>query len=79
MLEIVPRKLWICECRESGSMTNLRGAVEEARRLIALSGGFAVMREKLRREKTERVSAKRREKQRRRHGFDSAGSYQPQT
>lgn len=57
----VASSLWLCQCEYvTGRMTNLKGAVDEARRLAALSGGVLAIQE-ARRAKNREAARKRRE------------------
>jgi len=76
MVEVMPRKLWVCEDYASGTLVHQLGAVEEARRIIYRMGGFSVVREQIRRAETERKRNKKREKARVRRGAAVAGLQQ---
>lgn len=54
MIDVLP-KLRVCECSAEGYLANLKGAVDEARRLIEAEGGYDVVRARLVNERTERL------------------------
>lgn len=46
MIPVVPN-LWLCEHAAYGSLANLKGAEDEARRLLARAGGYHRLRAEL--------------------------------
>lgn len=55
-IEVTPN-LYLCEHADYGSATNLKGAVEEARRLVAKAGGFEKIKQRIDNAKEEQRQA----------------------
>ena len=76
MIEITPN-LWMCECTATGSVTELVGAAEEARAMVARAGGFEALREQHAAKRKERLKLQREERESRREKQGQFGHYQP--
>lgn len=72
MIEVV-KGLSICECTTYGTLAYLKGAAEEARRLIELEGGYDVVRARVKREAVEKLAAKKKERKELEEHWLSAG------
>ncbi len=55
-------ELWICECASYGRKAYLKGAVEEARRMVDAVGGIARLRDQLEKTETEQRQASKERK-----------------
>jgi hypothetical protein len=77
----VARALWLCQKCEyvTGDMKHLKGAVDDARALVAKAGGFETLvksrREQMRSKRELRKALKAKEKE----ALDEHGHYQPWT
>lgn len=61
MIEVV-NGLKMCECKTYGFLQHLKGAVDEARRLIAAEGGYDAVRARLKREADAKRKARAKDK-----------------
>ena len=53
MVQIVP-DLLLCECASYGRLTDMKGAVEDARKLVEASGGLSYLRDRMEAEEMAR-------------------------
>lgn len=62
MIEVVGG-LRVCECSAYGTLQHLKGAVEEARRLIMADGGYDAVRERIHREAKQKRDERKKQRE----------------